>query len=115
MPNVKDGVDDIVAYFRTWEKHYKNTSKRVKIDWKKKIKGDAKAGKKSYRSYCSHCHGPNGGGYADGGSGLAIGLSGFLSVASDDFIKETILRGRAGTGMKPFGPVKGLANIDMKE
>lgn len=115
MPNVKAGIDDLIAYFRSWESRYKHTSKRIKVDWKKTIKGDKRAGRKSFRTYCSSCHGPNGGGYADGGSGLAIGLSGFLDAASDDFIMKTIQQGRTGTAMKPFGHGRGLANISEKE
>ncbi|MEZ4742948.1 MAG: c-type cytochrome [Bdellovibrionota bacterium] len=114
LPNIAKGVDDIVAYFRSWETSYPNY-KRQKVNWNKKIKGNINKGKVSFRSYCSSCHGPNGGGYADGGSGLAIGLSGFLKAASDDFIKKTIETGRAGTAMKPFGHGRGLANISENE
>lgn len=115
MPHVANSVDDLIAYFRSWEKSYKQY-KRIKIDWNKTIKGDKVAGKPLFRTFCASCHGPNGGGYADGGSGLAIGLSGFLKVAPDEFIKKTILEGRAGTAMKPFGHGRaGVANTSDKE
>lgn len=114
LPNVAERVDDLVAYFRSWEQSYP-TAKRVTVDWKRKIAGDVASGKNSFRTYCSSCHGPNGGGYADGGSGLAIGLTGFLNVASDDFIEKTIKQGRAGTAMKPFGHGNGLANLQDSE
>jgi cytochrome c oxidase cbb3-type subunit 3 len=114
MKHVVDGVDDIVAYIRSWQNDYVNFID-YKVDWEKTIKGNSKKGRTSFRTYCASCHGPNGGGYADGGSGLAIGLDGFLSVASDDYIKKTIEIGRAGTAMKPFGHGRGLANIDEKE
>ena len=114
IPNVAAAADDLVAYFRSWESKYTNY-KTVKVDWKKKFKGNAVKGKAAFRNFCASCHGPNGGGYADGGSGLAIGLPGFLKVASDDFILKTMEAGRAGTAMKPFGHGKGLAALTVTE
>lgn len=114
MPNVAENVDDVVAYIRSWQNEYANF-KDYETDWTKKVSGNLSAGKTSFRTYCASCHGPNGGGYADGGSGPGIGLSGFLKVASDDYIKKTIEIGRAGTAMKPFGHGKGLANISEDE
>ena len=114
LPMVADKVDDIVAYIRSWQNDYA-TFRDYEVDWKKKISGDAGRGRKSFRTYCASCHGPNGGGYADGGAGPGIGLSGFLKVASDDYIKKTIQIGRAGTAMKPFGHGRGVANISDKE
>ena len=110
MPSVAKEADAIVAYIRSWQNDYA-TFIDYKVDWTKKISGNVKDGKKNFRTYCASCHGPNGGGYADGGSGPGIGLKGFLSAASDDFIKKTIEIGRAGTAMKPFGHGRGLANI----
>ena len=54
---------------------------------------------------------PNGEGYSVGGVGPGIGLKGFLSVASDDYIFKTLKYGRSGTAMRPFIGVKGLANL----
>lgn len=110
LPNVADKVDSIVAYIRSWQNDYA-TFRDYNVDWDKKISGDKEKGRLSFRTYCSSCHGPNGGGYADGGSGPGIGLNGFLSKASDDYIKKTIEIGRAGTAMKPFGHGRGLANL----
>ncbi len=114
MPNVANKVDDVVAYIRSWQNNYA-TFRDYKVDWNKKISGDPKAGEASFKTYCSSCHGPTGSGYAEGGSGPGIGLSGFLKVASDDYIKKTIEVGRAGTAMRGFGHNRGMANISLKE
>ena len=47
--------------------------------------------------------------------GSGIGLPGFLNVASDDYIFQTIERGRIGTPMQPFIGSKGLANLSVDE
>lgn len=111
---VKKEIDNLVAYIRSWQEDYA-VFRKYEVDWKKKISGDPRKGRKSFRMFCAHCHGPNGGGYADGGAGTAIGLSGFLKVAKDDYIKKTILIGRAGTAMKAFGHGRGLATLSDKE
>ena len=114
LPDVADNVDAVVAYIRSWQNDYA-TFRNHKVDWKMKLSGDTNKGRASFRTYCASCHGPNGGGYSDGGSGPGIGLSGFLSSASDDYIKKTIEIGRAGTAMRSFGHGRGLANISDKE
>lgn len=111
---VKKEIPNLVAYIRSWQNDY-SVFKKYKVDWNKKISGDAVRGRKGFRIYCAYCHGPNGGGYADGGAGTAIGLTGFLKVASDDYIKKTIQIGRAGTAMKAFGHGRGLATLDDEE
>ncbi len=111
---VKKHIDALVSYIRSWQEDYA-VFKKYDVDWNKKIQGDMYAGRINFRLYCSQCHGPNGGGYADGGAGTAIGLSGFLKVAKDDYIKKTILIGRAGTAMKPFGHGRGLATMPENE
>lgn len=111
---VKKDIDNLVAYIRAWQDDYA-VFRKYDVDWNKKITGDAKAGRKVFRLYCASCHGPNGGGYADGGAGTAIGLSGFLKVAKDDYIKKTILIGRSGTAMRAFGHGRGLATLAESE
>lgn len=107
---VKKHIDSLVAYIRSWQEDYA-VFRKYEVDWSKTISGDARKGRKTFRIFCASCHGPNGGGYADGGAGTAIGLSGFLKVAKDDYIKKTILIGRAGTAMKAFGHGRGLATL----
>ena len=84
---------------------------KVSVDWDKKFNGDATAGAVKYGRFCSACHGAKGRGYVDGVPGTGIGLPGFLSVASDDYILQTLKLGRIGTPMRPFIGARGLANL----
>jgi cytochrome c oxidase cbb3-type subunit 3 len=76
-----------------------------------RLGGDATVGAEKYTQYCSSCHGAKGQGYSAGGSGPGIGLPGFLDVASDDYILQTVKYGRIGTAMMPFIGSAGLANL----
>ncbi len=84
---------------------------QVTVDPHKVYNGDVAAGAGHYVRYCSSCHGPRGEGYSAGSSGPGIGLDGFLNVASDDFIMQTLKLGRAGTPMRSFVGANGLANL----
>ncbi len=110
IPQVKDSIDDLVVYIRSWQNDYV-TFKSYSVDGNVKIKGNTKDGKKLFVNYCASCHGDSGKGYSAGGSGPGIGLKSFLSVASDEYIKKTIELGRAGTAMKSFSQAKGLAHL----
>lgn len=113
-PDLSDAdVNHIIAYLRDIEK---GNVIRAKVDPEKKYRdGDLKVGQKKYENFCASCHGSNGQGYAAGGPGPAIGLKGFLEVASDDFIYQTVKNGRVGTAMKPFIGPKGVANLNKKD
>lgn len=78
------------------------------------FKGNAIAGIKLYRQHCSECHGSDGNGLGFG-TGVSqsrerdfevmppsISNTGFLQSASDSFIKNVILNGRAGSEMPSF-------------
>lgn len=101
-------INHIIAYLRSLE--IANPVK-IEVDDHRKISGNVENGKMVFQQYCASCHGPNGEGYINGGSGPGIGLPGFLSVASDDYIFQTIKHGRIGTAMMPFVGAKGLANL----
>jgi cytochrome c oxidase cbb3-type subunit 3/ubiquinol-cytochrome c reductase cytochrome c subunit len=59
-----------------------------------------------YERMCAVCHGASGQGYAaDGAPG--IGRAAFLAAASDDFLREAITQGRAGTTMSAWGRARG--------
>lgn len=105
-------VNSIIAYLRSLE--IKNPID-IKVDPTKKFAGNAIAGKKTYHTYCSSCHGQRGEGYSAGGSGPGIGLAGFIEHASDDYILQTLKLGRVGTPMKSFIGNKGLANLSIKD
>jgi len=103
-------VDSLVAYLRFGSKSAASVLSTA--DPKKKYDGIANEGKPLYATYCASCHGANGSGYGEGGPGPGIGSAGFLAVASDDFIFQTIKHGRVGTAMRPFVGAKGLAGLD---
>ncbi len=108
-PDLSDAImKDIIAYLRSLPEA---DGVKVPVDPSKKYAGDATVGHAKYATYCAACHGQKGEGYAAGGSGPGIGLSGFLSAASDDYIFQTIKRGRVGTAMRPFIGPTGLANL----
>lgn len=105
-------VDGIIAYLRT---STGSTQFKGTVDDTRKITGDAKPGEHLYNTYCASCHGEKGIGYLAGSSGPGIGLKGFLEVASDDYIYETMKYGRSGTPMRPMLGAQGLANLNDEE
>lgn len=112
-PDLSDTVlNDIIAYLRALPM---GAVKDVEVDPLLVVHGDAGKGMETYANYCAACHGPKGEGYMAGVAGPAIGLSGFLSVASDDYIMQTVKRGRVGTAMKPFIGAEGLANLSEED
>lgn len=102
-------IDGIIAYLRSLPAA--TGRPRVTVDWETRFEGDASAGGVKYAAYCASCHGITGDGYGSGGAGTAIGLPGFLSMASDDYILQTVKLGRIGTPMRSFSGASGLANL----
>jgi cbb3-type cytochrome c oxidase subunit III len=62
-----------------------------------------------YSTFCAACHGPSGQGMRYPGMAAfpAIGNRDFLSRVSDDFLRETIRRGRPGRRMPAWGELEG--------
>ncbi|MCA9250802.1 MAG: c-type cytochrome, partial [Phycisphaerales bacterium] len=58
-------------------------------------RGDARVGGALYRSNCATCHGAMG----EGAIGNSLNSPTFLSVASDAFLRDTIVHGRPNTAM----------------
>ena len=59
-------------------------------------------GEALYGQYCALCHGDDGKGYtADQAN--ALNNEDFLAIASDEFLRKGIARGRPGTSMSPWG------------
>jgi cbb3-type cytochrome c oxidase subunit III len=111
-PDLSDQIlTDIVAYLRAVPVA---TQVHITVDPSKDLAslGKSADGHEKYTIYCAACHGEGGKGYVAGGAGPAIGLSGFLDAASDDYIYQTLKLGRMGTAMKPFLGAKGLANLN---
>ncbi len=69
-----------------------------------------------YGSFCAACHGPQGQGMQYAGTTVfpAIGNPDFLALASDEFLRETVRRGRPGRRMPAWASATGLrpAEID---
>ena len=105
-------VRAIVAYLRS---HTTLPNRAEEVNAQPDSHGDPRLGKQWYDNICSTCHGVGGDGYLAGGTGTAIGLSGFLDKASDGFIRETIKYGRANTRMMAFQGPAGLANLSDQE
>jgi len=98
----------IVAFLRS---HSSAANRSGAVDAEENAAGDPGAGDHLFHSICSACHGDKGDGYLAGGTGTAIGKSGFLDKASDGFIRETIRKGLSGTRMRGFSGPEGLANL----
>lgn len=105
-------VKAIVAYLRS---HATLPDRSAGVDAQSINQGDPRIGKLWFDQICSTCHGVKGDGYAAGGTGTAIGLKGFLDVASDGFIRTTIKEGRSNTRMLGFQGASGLANLTDQE
>lgn len=101
-------VEAIVAYLRS---HAKLKNMSAEIDAQPRSQGDERLGRFWFDSICSTCHGPNGDGYAAGGTGTAIGKASFLDKATDGFIRETINKGRSNTRMIGYEGPEGMANL----
>lgn len=98
-------IADIIAFIRTWQKE-----PTIKL-YSEPVWGDPAAGKENFSAFCYACHGKDGKGTD---LGPALNNQGFLNAASDDFIKQTIIRGRAGTVMRPHikGNPDAIADLD---
>ena len=105
-------IDDIIAYLRAIPVP---TYREVHIDEEFKCEGDITRGGELFAVYCASCHGAKGEGYIAGVPGPGIGLPGFLNAASDDYIIQTLKRGRVGTPMRTFMGASGLANLDQQQ
>lgn len=105
-------IKAIVAYLRSYQKL---PNRSAQVDAQRAAHGDPRLGKTWFDDICSTCHGVKGDGYTAGGTGTAIGKPGFLSKASDGFIRETIKQGRSNTRMRGFQGPAGLANLSDQE
>ncbi|MBF0583157.1 MAG: c-type cytochrome [Magnetococcales bacterium] len=107
-------IKDIIAYLRSF---HKTALIGDRVDNDRPAMGDPRLGKRWFTQVCAGCHGVNGGGYAEAGSGsgTAIGTSGFLSKASDGFIRYIIMNGRSNTPMRGFYGPDGLASLTHQE
>ena len=112
-------VTALVKFIRSW-----GTDRQVLIQGGK-IRGNKENGRKLYTDNCASCHGLNG----EGGSGTGVAFSrprnlpivppalnnsGFLEAASDNLIKNVLVKGREGTPMVSFLK-KGLSEKEIDD
>lgn len=107
FPGLSDEqVEAIVSHIRGWHPDRPADDRTV-------VHGDAKRGSELYAEHCAACHGAQG----EGGKGTGVTFSrprelpiiapalnntGFLASASDQMIKQTLMKGRPGTPMPSF-------------
>ncbi|MDE0283414.1 MAG: c-type cytochrome [Gammaproteobacteria bacterium] len=108
----EDGIRAIGVWLRA---HSELPDRSTEIDSQPEARGDPRAGKLLFDGICATCHGSYGDGYIAGGTGTAIGKAGFLNMASDGFIRNTIKYGRSNTRMLGFSGPAGLANLTDQE
>jgi mono/diheme cytochrome c family protein len=114
-----DQVNDVVTFIRSWESDPpyepgRDIPHNFVIPW------DLARGQRLYESHCAGCHGVNG--KADIAeqrlSAWAPQLNnpGFLRAATDGYLQATIVRGRIGTAMRPFGVgMHGVADLTSEQ
>lgn len=105
-------VDAIISYLRS---HNKSAGRGMSVDQDRQAMGDPRLGKRWFAQICAGCHGPSGEGYEGSGSGTAIGKKGFLSKASDGYIRYIIKHGRSNTAMRGFSGPEALARLSEAE
>jgi cytochrome c oxidase cbb3-type subunit 3 len=108
----EENINAIVAFLRS---HATLPSRILEVDAQPHTQGDPRLGQQWFDQVCATCHGPEGNGYAAGGTGTAIGKSGFLDKVSDGFIRTTVKEGRSNTRMLPFQGPEALADLSDNE
>lgn len=92
----EQGVADVVAFLRSWQ-----STAGTELD-ESPLTGDVATGEEVYRRICATCHGRNGAGYSELGSGTGVGRATFLDMASNGFLRGVIRDGKDNTPMRPF-------------
>jgi len=111
-----DQINDVVATLRLWEMASPDSGipHNFVIPW------DLGYGRETYVANCSGCHGVHGKAEKEEARLSAwapeLNNEGFLSGATDGFLQATIVKGRMGTAMRPFGTgLQGLADLSSKD
>ena len=90
-PLSTDQIQDIVAFLRSHGPAYQAPQKHPS--------GSAKGGAKTYSETCAQCHGDR----RTRGNAVHLANPTFIGLAGDDFLYDSISRGRDGTPMKAYG------------
>lgn len=105
----ESGVADMVAFLRSWQ-----TTQGVELD-ESPLRGDEATGEKLYGEICATCHGRNGAGYSELGSGTGVGRAAFLGMATDGFLRQIIKDGKDNTAMRPFSKTSPVAVANLTD
>lgn len=85
----KTQIQSLIAFLRTWQTAGVDRA-AVAAE-----RGDPRRGRSLFRGHCAGCHGLDG----EGGIGNSLRSPSFLSIASDQFLRDTVLFGRKHTAM----------------
>jgi mono/diheme cytochrome c family protein len=90
VSRLQDGeLREIAGALRRWRPPFRPTGTILQAG------GSRSEGAKVYAQWCAQCHGARG----EGGPAKGISNPDFLAMASDQFLLETIMRGRSNTAM----------------
>lgn len=81
-------LKSLIAFMRTWSSHVDRSLVAA-------AQGEPRRGAALYRGHCAGCHGTR----AEGGIGVSLNAPSFLGIASDQYLRDTILTGRKHTAM----------------
>jgi len=98
-------IDDLIAFLRSNED-------RAPISHRFVMGVNPDNGREKYTVFCAGCHGDQG----QEGFAPELNNAEFLRAATDGYLQATIIRGRRGTAMRPFGTSgHGLAHLSQGE
>ncbi|MCH8285201.1 c-type cytochrome [candidate division KSB1 bacterium] len=110
----KDEIAGIIAYLRSWQtvpSRQGLLTEQVRLG-AASVVGDIETGQELFAGMCAGCHGRHG----QGAVGPAILNKDFLRAASDQFILNSITRGRNQSAMRSFGKeFQGLEQLNPQE
>jgi cbb3-type cytochrome c oxidase subunit III len=100
-----DQINDLIAYLRSAEDRPSLVHRFV-------MGANPRRGAGLYANFCASCHGDDG----RGGFAPELNNASFLRFATDGFLQATVIRGRRGTAMRPFGRgAPGLAELTQEQ
>ncbi len=100
-----DEINDLIAYLRTADPQPELVHRFV-------IGAHPDRGKTMFAGFCAGCHGDDG----TGGFAPELNNAAFLRAATDGYLQATIVRGRRGTAMRPFGRGRGgIAELSQEQ
>jgi cytochrome c oxidase cbb3-type subunit 3 len=101
-PLSEEDIDAVVAWIRQWQ-----TEPSIDVHGLE-VRGVATRGMPRYQAQCASCHGTEG----EGVTAIRLNHPWFQELASDGFIRQSIIAGRPGTSMPAYGDRLSDAAID---